>query len=296
MSNRKQMQKNILLVLMIGLVWMACTKEQLPSGLNLKDLIKTEDTTYLISTIPTAQTRHILMEEPTGVRCPNCPDGAELMHDLKIANPGRILSVSVYSPFLNDSVPPAKYNFNTPDAEELVNFLGGDPQKPTSSINRIPTGYVTPPIPYFFSKADWATKVASELTKTTPLNLELNVIPNGTDYYLKSKVTFTESISDSLVMSVYIIEDSIIDLQEFPSSVIDLNYVHNHVLRKMVTPVSGSNFLSTMPIKEKGRVFERTFSITLPSNIVNPAHVKLLCFVHKTGASKEVIQVEEVDL
>lgn len=290
------MKKILSILAIVSLVWTSCLKEQMPSGLNLEDLIQTVDTTYLISSIPTAQTKHILMEEPTGVRCPNCPDGAELMHDLKLANPGRIISVSVYSPFLNDSVPPAKYNFNTTDAEELVNFLGGDPSKPTASIDRIPTGYVTPPIPYFFSKADWASKVASTLTKTTPLNLELNVLPNGTDYYLKSKVTFTDTMSASLVMSVYIIEDSVIDLQEFPASVIDLNYVHNHVLRKMVTPVSGSNFLDTIPTKEKGRVFERTFSITLPTNIVNAAHVKLICFVHKTGASKEVIQVEEVDL
>lgn len=290
------MKKILCLFSLVSLTWLACQKEQIPSGLNLYDSIQTVDTTYLISAIPSAQTKHIFMEEPTGVRCPNCPDGAELMHDLKIANPGRILSVSVYSPFLNDSVAPAKYNFNTPDAEELVNFLGGDPSKPTSSIDRIPTNYVTPPIPYFFSKTDWASKVAAELTKTTPLNLELNVLPNGSDYYLKSKVTFTDTFTSSLAMSVYIIEDSVIDLQEFPASVIELNYVHNHVLRKMVTPVSGSNFLDTFPTKEKGRVFERTFNITLPANIVNAAHVKLICFVHKTGASKEVIQVEEVDL
>jgi len=68
------------------------------------------------------------------------------------------------------------------------------------------------------------------------------------------------------------------------------------VLRKIITPIGGDGFLDDIPTKEKGRSFACTFEITLPSNVLNKNHVKLLCFVHKTGASKEVLQVEEIDL
>ncbi|HNB80508.1 MAG TPA: Omp28-related outer membrane protein [Chitinophagaceae bacterium] len=281
-------------VLMAAFV--SCTKEQIPPGLILHDPIQTVDTTYMTGTIPAAQTKRILMEEPTGVRCPNCPEGAVLLHDLITTHPGRILSASVYSPFLNEFKTPAKYNFNTTDAEDLVNFLGGDPSKPTASIDRIPTNYVTPPLPYFFQKADWPTIVAAELLKTTPVNLELQVIPNGSDYYLKTKLTFTDTITSGLAISVYILEDGVVDVQEFPSSVIDTAYVHNHILRKMVTPVSGMNFLDSIATKEKGRVFERTFPISIPSNVLNKSNCSLLCFVHRTGSSKTVLQVDEIKL
>ncbi|MEN9338712.1 MAG: hypothetical protein RIQ62_24 [Bacteroidota bacterium] len=288
------MKNNIIVFALLSIAYMACTKEQMPSGLNLYDTINTKDTSYVISVTPSPQTKHILMEEATGVRCPNCPAGSTAVKDLQTANPGRIYPVSVYSPFLNEFYAPALYNFNTTDAEDLVNNLGGDPSKPSATIDRLTTGNTV--VPYFFAKQDWAATVANRLTKTTPVNLELEVLPNGADYYLKSKVTFTDTLTAGLALSVYVLEDSVVDLQEFPSSVIDTHYVHKHILRDIITPISGSDFLNDIPTKEKGRVFERTFEITLPSNVLNKNHVKLLCFVHKTGASKEVLQVEEIDL
>jgi hypothetical protein len=292
------MKNNIIVFALLSIAYMACTKEQMPSGLNLYDTINTKDTSYVISVTPSPQTKHILMEEATGVRCPNCPAGSELVHTLQGQYTNRIYAVSVYSAFLNQFYPPALYNFNSTDADTLVTFLGSTAtgtMKPSAVIDRVPTNYAAGE-PYFFNKEDWASIIASRITMTTPLNLELDVLPNGSDYYLKSKVTFTDTISVNLAMSVYVLEDSVIDLQEFPSSVVKSDYVHNHILRKLVTPVSGSTFLGNIPTKEKGRVFERTFEITLPSNVLNKNHVKLLCFVHKTGASKEVLQVEEIDL
>lgn len=289
------MKNKIIVFALLSIAYMACTKEQMPSGLNLYNTINTLDTGYvLIDSIPAAQTKHILIEEATGVRCPNCPAGSTAVKDLQTANPGRIYPVSVYSPFLNEFYAPALYNFNTADAEDLVINLGGDPAKPSATIDRLTTGNTV--VPYFFAKQDWAATVANRLTKTTPVNLDLEVLPNGSNYYLKSKVTFTDTLTAGLALSVYVLEDSVIDLQEFPSSVIKTDYVHNHVLRDIVTPISGASFLNMFATKDKGRVIENTFEITLPSNVLNKNHVKLLCFVHKTGASKEVLQVEEIDL
>jgi hypothetical protein len=287
--------KQVRNIFALAVVVMAgCVKEVPPPGLVLDEGIETKDTTYITAAIPAAQTKNVLFEEASGVHCTNCPDGAELLAQLKVDNPNRILSATVYSPFLNEFKPPqTKHDFNTQDAEDLVDFLGSEPPKPSSTIDRLLTGNSI--IPYFFNKEDWPAKVNELLIKTTPLNIDLQSLKDGENYVLKSKITFTDTITAELAISVYLIEDGIIDYQLDNGVDVD-DYEHNHVLVDILTPLSGSVFLNDVAQKEKGRVFERSFIYQLPSNVVNKANCHLLCFVHKTGGIKEVLHVEEVHL
>lgn len=289
--------KKYSLIILGALMLVSCVKEKAPLGLVLYEEINTKDTTYMVTTIPAAQAKVVLFEEATGVKCPNCPDGSRILKTLSDNNPGRILSAAIYSPFLNKFeapyAPNQTHDFNSKDAEDLVNFLGGDPSKPTAAIDRLPTSDLN--VPYFFSKLDWSGKLAGLLTKKTPVNIELESLKQGSDQILKTKLTFTDTITSSLAISVYLIEDSIVNFQD-DNNVLVPDYVHNHVLVKILTPLSGSVFLNDIPQKEKGRVFERSFIYSLPNNVVDKAHCKLLCFVHKVGSVKEVLHAEEIDL
>lgn len=270
----------------------ACVKEKAPSGLVLHSDVNTKDTTYITTSVPAKQTKVIFFEEATGVHCSNCPDGAKLLKSLSDQNSGRILSAAIYSPFLNDFTSPSTHDFNQPEFLQLVNFLGGDPSKPSACIDRLPTNDV---LPYFFDQTLWAGKVTQLLSKTTPVNIELSTQKVNNDYLLKSIFTFTDTLTAPLACTVYLLEDGIVDYQN-DKNVDVLDYVHNHVLQKIITPLSGSAFLTDIIQKEKGRVFERSFLFSLPTQVVNKANCKLLCFVHKTGADKEILQVQEVDL
>lgn len=285
----------ILLVLSMALL-SSCFKEQIPSGLLLTDAKNTADSTYITGTIPAAQTKHILFEEATGVKCANCPDGAKVLRDLKIQYPGKILSISIYSEFLNNFQAPAKYDFNTPDAMELVNFIEGkDPQKPTSCINRLVTG--DPSLVYFFKLSDWTGKVAAIKDETTPLNLSLEVSPTGTvdEYLVKTTTTFTQAWSGDIALTLCLLEDHVLDYQD--SGFVKLpNYEHNHILRKLITPVAGSPFKNATTAKEQGRVYEKFIKFTLPANVLNKANCQVIAYVHRTGGSKEVIHAQEVHL
>ncbi len=277
---------------------MGCVKEQTPAGLILTETVSFTDTTYTVTPIPTPQARVIFVEEATGVHCVNCPDGAAELKSIKNTFPNRILSTAVYSPFLNDFQPPAKYNFNSQDALDLVTFLGsGDPSKPSAAINRTSnaTNQANTGNSYFYNRSDWNTTITSMLAQTTPINIDLQVFPNGTDYRLKSTVTFTDTITADLGYSVFLIEDDVIDLQYSTVGEID-DYEHMHVLRKIVTPMAGSAFLTSTITKSKGTVYERTFDIVLPSNVLNKNNCHLICIVNKIGVSKEVLQASEIHL
>ncbi len=281
-----------------------CIKEQVPTGLILLDELNTTDTTYMISSIPAAQEKKIFVEEATGVRCANCPTGADILRNLKATHPDKIVSASIYSPFLNYFQPPSQYDFNNSDDSTLVFFLNNaDPSKPNAAIDRLETGGASK---YFFDKSQWAAIVTGILTKKTPLNIDLAATSTGSmdEFLVSAKITFTDTITADLGISLYLIEDHVNDYQD-SLSVAVLNYEHNHILRKIITPISGSSFLGSIPTKEKGRVFEKFTTFTLPplailgtspTGIVNKANLKLICFVHRTGSTKEVIHVEEIDL
>jgi len=282
----------------LALFALGCIKEQLPAGIVLTETVSFSDTTYTIAQIPAAQDRIIFVEEATGVRCTNCPDGANDLKNLKSTYPNRILSTAVYSPFLNYFQPPAKYDFNSQDALDLVTFLGGsDPSKPSAAISRTtkPQNPANTGNALFYSRSDWNTTIASLLTQKTPLNLDLQAFANGDNYRLKAKATFTDTITADLGFSVFLIEDDVIDLQYSNAGEID-DYEHMHILRKVVTPVAGSAFLASTPTKTKGTVYERTFDIAIPSNVINKANCHLICIVNKMGASKEVLHASEIHL
>jgi hypothetical protein len=277
----------------------SCTKEQVPSGLILKDQKNTKDSTYVISTIPASQSKHILVEEATGVHCSNCPLGAKILRDLKIQYPNKILSVAVYSQFLNDFQAPSKYDFNSTDAMDLVMFIEGkDPSKPYAAIDRLNTGSAD--FNYFFKLNNWASKIDELLVKTTPLNIELTSTPtiNTNEYLISTKTIFTEDWSGDLAMSIYLIEDHVKDYQD--SSVVKIpDYEHNHILRKIITPVPGSTFKDATTTKEKGRVYEKfvTFTIpTIPTTTIKKENCHIIAFVHKTGTDKEIIHAQEIEL
>src|SRR5690348_14133339 len=54
------------------------------------------DSTYVESPVQTPETKNVLIEEFTGVRCPNCPQGHVIIANIKAANPGRVVSVSLH--------------------------------------------------------------------------------------------------------------------------------------------------------------------------------------------------------
>ena len=201
------MNIRISIIILVVASLAGCNKEQIPSGLLLQDELNTTDTTYITSNIPSPQTKKIFVEEATGVRCPNCPTGAEILRNLKSTYSDKIISASIYSPFLNYFQPPAQYDFNNSDDSALVFFLNSsDPNKPQATIDRLETGG-TPK--YFFDKTLWNATIAGIISKTTPLNIDLSAIPTGNtdEFLITSKITFTDTITADLGISIYLIED-----------------------------------------------------------------------------------------
>ena len=110
-------------------------------------------------------------------------------------------------------------------------------------------------------KSLWATEAGNELNLTTAVNLGLSATYNSSNRQLNivTALHYTNSDTTPTRLTIMLTEDSIITAQ-LNGAVIDTYYVHNDVLRSMVTGTEGDNIT---PSPQKGLVVVKTYQTTL---------------------------------
>lgn len=298
------MKKYITILVSIVIFFTSC-KEQTPSGLLLTSL-QSKDTTYVVSQAEIPQTKKILIEELTGVMCTNCPAGTSQLKGFMSQYPDKIVLVGIHSGFLTTPTPKSKYDFRVPDGDTLRLFFNeGDPSKPSATFDRVPATSGNSAGKYFISKgqtgADWITALNDRLSLSTPVNIHVESDYDATNSKInvKAKVHFTQNYSEKLALTMYVIENGIVDVQEDQALGEIEDYEFEHVFRKMITPVYGEPILDSLSTKEKGRVLEKAFSFSPKTDGANAWKLEncyLVAVVHRTGTSKEVLQAIEVKM
>lgn len=273
------------------LIQVSC--DEVPPFIDLEEPDKTLiDTSYIITDIPAAQEKIMVIEDFSGVACVNCPKGNATVQDLIEEYDGRVIGMTLHA---GTFAKPRAQNVDTfaiPETEDLAIFLNIQGY-PAATIDRFEfeSGLSTS------ITSTWPVLTAERATATTPLNIELQNSFNEEDNQLIAnvKVTYLEEMAgETHNISIFLLESGIIDLQDIsdpdvPSGKIP-DYEHNHVVRDMLTPAQGT-LLSSEAIVP-GLVVEREFALTLKSKW-NPENMEVVAFVHKSGDSKEIIQAVE---
>ncbi|MBJ7428126.1 MAG: Omp28-related outer membrane protein [Bacteroidia bacterium] len=296
-------------IIALSIFALASCSEETPPGLNFTPERSVFDTTYITNNIPAAQATNVLIEDFTGVKCPNCPRAQGVAKNLMTANPKRVFVMAMHpgkgllstltSPFKTPGDDhDSKYDFRTEEAADLLTMLGGTSQLPIGSINRTlfngePSILIIDP--------KWSGKTSEKLNTTSIVNIDTF----GTKgvYYVDAntirinvKLSYTAASTDSQFVSIAIIEDGILDYQE-NGTVVEENYEHNHILRRMITPTTGSQLKASIVL---GRVFEKTYDYQFATNETwNRKNLKLVVFVHNgtNGTNKFVVQqVKEYEI
>jgi hypothetical protein len=251
------------------------------------------DSAYKVTDIPAPQLRNLLIEDFTGVKCPNCPKAQIRAEEIDTANPGRIVITALHVTSLADPLPISKYDFRTADATHVMEMIGNPVGLPMGSLNRkIFPGKSN----QFLNYTEWDSKVPDELNLPTPVNISfLKKTYNETTRELDVKilVTFTQAVPDSSYISVALKESGMIDIQETPTGN-DTFYVHRHTLRAMVAPYNGLLLGSNVPA---GKTYIVAFTRKLANDWVAD-NCTIAAFVHhRSGKSDlEVQQVVETEV
>jgi hypothetical protein len=294
-------------VLLLSLV--AC--EEVPPLINYEESKSLKDTTYVLSIVPVAEPKNVLLEDVSGVKCVNCPDATVIAKSIMAAFPGRAFT-TVMHPNLNSLssfVSPitkagheSKYDFRTDDAKEILELCGIPGALPRGFINR--RKFSDQPN-RFIGRTDWYVKCEQEIQRTTPVNIDIESTFDDAkqEGIAKVKFTYTAAVTNKQYFSILLIEDSIIDVQEYQDPITfevkyNNQYVHMFVLRDVVTFAQGDVVAKdTATSFVPGRVFEKEYKYTMNvSDLikVNPKNAKLLVFVHEGVPDLNILQVKEI--
>lgn len=227
--------------------------------------------------------RNILIEEFTGIHCPNCPDGQRVVNELKSLNPERIFSVAIHAGAY--AMPAA----GEPDyTTNIGNMLGNHFQPtffPCAIVNRTAVEGE-----FVQGRNKWGPIARDIVNKTAHVNLWME-----SNYDCKSRTLtvnvegyMTEDIADPR-LNVFLLQSEVHGPQA--GGQLEDQYPHRHMLRDRVT---SEDFGEKIEAK-KGEYFSKSYSYSVPDNFwevkVAPEHLSLLCFV--TDGEDNVCQVTE---
>jgi thiol-disulfide isomerase/thioredoxin len=245
------------------------------------------DSTYLDLSLPPVQDRVILLEDFTGVQCVNCPTAHELSDELLKAYPDQLATVALHNYFVG-AYPNSDEDFRIREAFDIDNLLGPTTLWPAGAVNRkiFPSEGAI-----LLETSKWTGYIEDELTSPAPVHMAIEVEYNSSLRQVEALITahFLEDLEGDIRLSVMLSESDIIDPQLTGTGVVD-DYRHQHVLRDMPTPSTGSVIDET----ERGRVIIRGYAMPLEDHWADN-HLEVIAFVHRGEASNhEVLQAIKV--
>lgn len=208
-----------------------------------------EDDRY-IYVEPANVAKRVLIEDFTGQRCINCPNAAltieQLQEDYGTDN---VIAVGIYSGPFGKTPLGVPYSLTTDTGDNYFDYWGVQDQ-PSAMIDRhgVISTYQT-----------WSTLVRDAIQQ------EASLILDATCTYDDDSRTASIQVNASGVndingkIQVWLIEDSITDVQLMPDGKPNQQYVHNHVFRTTVNGLWGDDFSITTG-EEKELAYQTTIS------------------------------------
>ncbi|MBC8320201.1 MAG: Omp28 family outer membrane lipoprotein [Bacteroidetes bacterium] len=242
--------------------------------------------------------KKVLIEDYTGHGCVNCPGAAVLAHELKEQFCERVVIIAVHAGYFAapdfENNPLFAADFTTEAGNTWDSYFGNSNMgNPNGLIDRVQgsTGYVIYP-------QSWATTADTLLMEPAKAIL---TISNDFDNDSKSlsttiKTEFQENVTGTYKLIVCITQDNIVAPQknnnaEIGPTPIFENYVHNHVLRKVINGAWGENISASGSV-EMSSTYEKSYTQVFDSSWV-PADCHVVAFVYNEE-TKRVLQVEEL--
>ncbi|MES2778736.1 MAG: Omp28-related outer membrane protein [Bacteroidota bacterium] len=300
----------VITILSVFVLLVGCKEE--PPSINYTPTKVTYETTYVDLNVPVPQLREILVEDISGVRCVNCPDAAIIVKGLKSSFPGRVNSITIYpnTASLNSLTLPvnkpdegfvSKYDLRTEAGGQLLASLG--------TPNSLPNGYVNRKLYVgktyrFIDRTEWADKITSEKDSVTPVNIEITTAYDATGM-LNADVSlkFTADLTGDYYITMALIQDSIIDVQETTDPNVGATYIedypHMHVLRKMFTANLGDKINTATTTLIRGRVVKKRYAVDIITEAgkspYDKKHLGIVAFVHR-GSDNVIVQSKEFEV
>lgn len=245
-------------------------------------------------TLPLNTTRRVLLEDFNGFRCTNCPTATDIALGLGALHGEELVLVGIHVlQSFAGTVPP---DFTTEFRTDAGNIYAQD-----FGISFLPVGPVSRK-PYnsflLLDATDWAGAVDAIIGEPADMDVQLacfNFDENTNEVSVTARVIALNDVTGDHNLVIYLTEDHVIDWQldvrvtDPPSGAVS-DYDHRHVLRGNLNGAYGDPAVTGT--LAAGDTVSRSFSYTLPSNVIEPNNCALVAYVARTD-TKEIMQVVE---
>lgn len=221
---------------------------------------------------PDPQDKNAMLEEFTGVKCPNCPAGHQVAATILENNPGRAFVIA-YHPFNSNYTTPyagdPDFRRSFGDALYSTPYCGTSRFMPIAFINREKWANNE----RIQSRTVWENYVTQILTQASPVNVGISSTYDDASGQLEIAVElfFTSDVNENVRINVALTESGMIAQQSGGGT----NYVHKHVFREAFTEQWGD--LITDPTTSGSYL---TFNYTFDNNTMEYDMDKCEVFAH----------------
>ena len=241
--------------------------------------------------VPVEIKKNVLIEDFTGQNCVNCPAATDVIHQLQQGAAGaHIIAVGIHGGSMSYSIDKLPFGLATAIGETYNKDWG---------VSSWPSGMVDRQGGLLEFTA-WPSAAASRLQLDPAVDMQLSTAFDGNasdTQWGKAEITVKLSelqagALENAYVNVWITEGNIVARQTKPEGS-DNAYVHQHVVRDVLTPAYGEKVMS----QDAEGMATCTFSYDIPktygrSSKTDVLNMTVVAFVTK-GEKGEVMQAEE---
>lgn len=218
-----------------------------------------------VSTTP--ENKKVILEELTGVNCTYCPDGHKRANAIKDNNPDNVFLVNIHAG--GYATPRAgQPDLRTSEGNAINSVANPAGSYPAGSVNRFKTPQ------WAENRGLWNASANTILSQSSPVNLYVKSFFDRATRELTTEVEvyYTDNVSSNNKLTVMLTQDGILGPQSggtqyYPENFIGDQYIHNHVLRDVITP--GGAWGETITETNKGNYTYKKYVTSIPESIQN---------------------------
>lgn len=244
----------------------------------------------LIYVKPAEVGRAVLIEDLTGQRCINCPDGNDIITGIiKTYGEDNVIAVGIHCGPLGFAGTSKRVGLKTDTGDEYYTHWanGTNLGQPSAIFNRKKG---KGPIDNY---NNWAAEVGRIISEKANLSVNIANAYDAKTRKLTTKVgAFGVNGTVNGKLQVWIVEDGIKAMQLMPDGSANQDYIHNHVFRAAVNGTWGEE----VTVKE-GETTSKDYSYVLPETW-NAENISVVAFVYNDNgvenvAKKHIVEHEE---
>lgn len=226
--------------------------------------------------------KNAILEEFTGVNCPNCPAGHQVMAQILADHPGRAFCVA-YHPFNSSYTTPTAgdpdFRRHYADSLYMTPYCGTSRYMPSAFVQR----RLWAPPERLTGRSDWPGFTNTILTEPSPMNIGMatSFDPVGKILTVVVDIYYTDNFPGEHNLMVTLAENDLVSHQSggtYP-------YVHKHTFREAFVGQWGDPILSDATA---GTFYRRTFTYDYSATDYIMENCELLAFV-LDNTTEEVI-------